>query len=214
MSFSGAQKAIVLLILSVLGAGQCCAGVVSVDIYGWVTEVDDRNGVLGGQIAIDDFVSGNYIYDSGVSDNNPSALIGNYRYDSAPFGLSLNINDLVFESNPQELDLLIEIYNDYDLKDRYFISSANNQALSNGAAVDQILWQLVDEQGTVLSSDSLISPSPISGGWEINNFRITCGRASIRGIITQAESHNVPEPATVAILGMGAIMAGLSRRRR
>ncbi|MBN2019475.1 MAG: PEP-CTERM sorting domain-containing protein [Sedimentisphaerales bacterium] len=184
---------------------------VSVELFGLVTGVDDRAGVLEGAIGVNDEIFGIYTYDSQTLDSEPSNSIGSYIYDSGPFGINLEIGGLEFASDSINLDFLIEVRNDYYQKDGFLLISSNNRPLSNGTEVSQIMWQLAGDDSSIFASDSLIAPVPLSD-WESNDFRIMCGRTSIRGIITEA--YIVPEPASVVMILSGSLLIGLRRERK
>jgi hypothetical protein len=141
--------------------------------------------------------------------------VGRYVYTSSPFGITLDIGQSIFESNPQAAGFTIEVHDNFNQKDGYLITGTNNLPLSNGTEVGQILWQLEYNSLTALNSDALTltAPSLAEEDLAVDNFRITFGRSSIRGTIDFAEAQVVPEPATVMIMAAGAFMAGLGRRR-
>jgi hypothetical protein len=220
MSFGREKKVFILRAACVAGlivllAGRSARGaIVSVEIIGQVTYVDDRDEVLGGQIQANDIFVGSYSYDPFLPDSNPLAGVGEYEHLSSPFGITLNINGLLFASNPQDVHCLIELYNDYGSTDRYMISSTSNLPV-DGVEVGQILWQLNDSNCTALNSDALLMTAPVLSDWQSNNFRITCGNdgaTRIGGTITDAYTvYVVPEPTTVILMGFGAVV--LCRRR-
>ena len=127
-----------------------------------MTYVDDRDEVLGGQIEANDIFVGSYIYDPFLPDSNPLAGVCDYEHSSSPYGITLNINGLVFASNPQDVHFLIEVNNDYGSTDHYMISSTSNLPMG-GVEVSQILWQLIDYDASVLTSDALIMRSHFGG---------------------------------------------------
>jgi hypothetical protein len=214
MPFSNRQKALIIVFLCLLSAfgGRCSGALVTVSISGWVTSVEDSAGAFGGEIFVGEEITGFYKYDSAALDSNPSNTIGDYKYDTSPFGISLNIGEMLFASNPQSVDFLIEVRNDDNQKDGYLITSSSNLPLSNGAGINQILWQLEYDNLAAINSDALTVSAPILQGLQSNILRITSGRASIRGEIDYAQSDIVPEPATMLLMGFG-VMAHRRRRR-
>ncbi len=217
MLFGREQKVFVLRAacvggLIVLLAGGGARGVlVAVGITGEVTYVVDRANVLGGQINTGDIFTGWYRYDSSTSDSDPgSTVVGCYEYHNSPFGIFLSIGGFTFASNPQDMDFVIVLCNDDDSKDRYLLSSTGNLPL-DGVEVSQILWQLIDDDASVLTSDALIAPVPISGDWDKNNFRIDCSGGATRIGAKITDAQFVPEPTAVLLWGLGAVV--LCRRR-
>ena len=220
MSFGREKKVFILRaaciggLIVLLAGSSARAALVEVEIVGQVTYVDDRDEVLGGQIQANDTFVGSYSYDPFLADSNPLAGVGDYEHLSSPFGITLNINGLVFASNPQEVDFLIELYNDYGSTDRYMIISTGNLPL-DGVEVSQIMWQLNDATCGALNSDDLLMTAPVLSDWQSNNFRITCGNngaTRITGTIIEAYTGRViPEPTTVILMGLGAVV--LCRRR-
>ena len=104
MPFSNRQKALIIVFLCLLSAfgGRCSGALVTVSISGWVTSVEDSAGAFGGEIFVGEEITGFYKYDSAALDSNPSNTIGDYKYDTSPFGISLNIGEMLFdmEANP------------------------------------------------------------------------------------------------------------------
>jgi len=204
---------VVAIILSTSGAGWGAA--VNIEITGWVTHIYDDAGVLEGQINVDDIVTGWYRYDSSTPDTNPSIAIGDYKYNTPPFGVSLNIGGLLFASDPQNLDFLIQVRNDYNSEDIYLLSSTNNLPILNDVTVAPIRWLLEDDTCTALNSDALPLTAPTWAGWcSGNTLSITCRSGSqaarIEGTMTDAQL--VPEPASAFIMAFGATIIGLRRR--
>jgi hypothetical protein len=171
-----------------LAGGVGGAAIVSVEIVGEVTNVFDHAGVLGGTINAGDLIVGSYRFNSSFPDGNPSPAVGVYEFQSPPFGISMNIGEMVFASNPQDVDFLIELRNDDNQRGSFLITNSSNLPVSNGLEFFQMLWQLEDDTGAALASDALFETAPVLTDWQ-NNLRITCdsnSRVSIRGTITDA----------------------------
>jgi len=192
---------------------ECGAAIVEVQISGWVTSVEDSSGLLDNPIAVDDPITGFYLYVTGVQDGSVAIEVGRYEYASSPFGIFLNIGQSIFESKSQDAEFVIEVRDNFNQKDGYLITGSNNSPLANGTEVSQILWQLEYNSPDALNSDSLGLTAPSLDDLAVNNFRVTFGRSSIRGTIDFAEAQVVPEPASLMIMTIGAIIAGLGRRR-
>ena len=165
MSFGGKYSAIFMVFVCVLGVFcvECGGAIVEVQIWGWVTAVEDSSGLLDNPIAIDDPITGFYRYDTDTQDSVASPEVGRYEYTSSPFGITLNINQSIFESNPQDAGFTIEVHDNFNQKDGYLITGSNNLPLSNGTEVSQILWQLEYNSLTALNSDALSVTAPSLG---------------------------------------------------
>jgi hypothetical protein len=206
-------------LIVLLAGGVAHGALVTIGITGNVTFVADPAGVLDGQINAGYIITGSYMYDSSTTDTNPSSAIGDYQFNTSPFGISLNIGGLLFASNPADVDFLIKVSNDYNSKDSFLLSSANNLPLpiGGGVTVAPIRWQLEDDTGTALNNDALPLTAPMLEDWQsVNALSITCrssaGGARIEGTITDA--YLIPEPASAVVLSLGSLFIGLRRKRR
>lgn len=151
-----------------------------------VTQLSDSDNTLNNAIKIGDKIYGYYVYNSGAKDSNPGdTTVGDYWYYSKPYGIFLKTGNIVFKTDPNNVQFLIELVN-RDGGDNYLIRSYSNLPLSNGIPINHIAWQLDDPSGKALSSDSLQqAPKPpvlnkwddpvgltISGGPSFNEFFI------------------------------------------
>ena len=219
MLFDSEKKALVLYcaciaIGIVLSAGAARGNIVQIEITGLVTSVDDRAGVLAGKIKSGNSITGWYIYDSGTPDSNPLSTEGDYEHYVEPFGITLNIGKLTFESNPENTDFLIQVTNDYSSKDSYLLNSTNNLPLPSGAAVSQISWQLNDYTATALDNDAILPGAPVMADWQRSNLSIICGSSGttrIAATITDAW-RVVPEPASATLIAFGSVIFALRRK--
>lgn len=124
----------------------------SVEIRGSWSLVDDPENRLNSQISPGvEFVA---TYKFGPTlDSNEDPTVGDYEYRQAPFGIRVESAGLVFETDPQNVDFLIEAVNRD--QDAFVMHSYENLPLSSADTVDHISWQLDDPSGTAISSDSL-----------------------------------------------------------
>lgn len=136
---------------------------VTIQIEAVVDSVWDEGNYLEGQIKPGHIITGWYTYDTSTLDSNPSASLGRYEHYSAPCGIFLSVGGLQFETDPANVDFLVEITNDYPPNDDYFLLSYNNTGLPNGTPVDYISWHLYDPVGNALSSNALPTSPPHSG---------------------------------------------------
>jgi hypothetical protein len=104
------------------------AGPVCIGINANVSAVDDPGGYLGGAIKVGDVVKGEYVYDSTASDTNSLPTVGDYNSTTIPYGITLNVEGLVFRTDPGNVNFLVEIANDHGStpRDNYLIRSYNN----------------------------------------------------------------------------------------
>ncbi len=151
-------------------------GIITIKIEAQVTDVQDPNNLLEGKILVNDSITGKYNYDSGTPDSDPDPSIGEYKHNSSNFGIELEAGGFVFETNPNNVNYSISIYNDYSFYtetwDIYGVSSYNNSQLSNGVSVNSIIWLLIDNTSNVLSSDALLTTAPVLSDWTANAILI------------------------------------------
>ena len=196
-------------VIVLLAGGAARGAIVTIGITGDVTKIEGTAGVLEGRIDIGDIFSGSYTYDSSAA-----GLNGSYQFNTMPFGISLNMGDLLFASDPQNVDFLIEVSN--DSIDSYFVSSSNNLPVLSGVIVSAIHWQLEDDTGTAINSDALPLTAPFLSDWQsLNYLSITCrGFAGVRIEGTITEAYIIPEPATILMFGAGILIFCSGDKRR
>jgi hypothetical protein len=78
-----------------------------------------------------------------------------YEYFSAPYGINVSVQGFTFQTNPDNVDFIVSIGDDYSSTDIYYILSRDNLPLRNDVSVDTIDWELRDYQHDVFSSDAL-----------------------------------------------------------
>ena len=80
-------------------------------------------------------ISGFYIYDSATPDSDSSVYHGSYQHTTTPYGMSLAIGNLTFQTDPLNVDFVIGLTNNYydEPWDYYTVTSYNNLQLNNGA---------------------------------------------------------------------------------
>jgi len=168
---------------------------ISINITAEVALVDDPGDTLGGVISVGDIITGTYIYESTTPDSNPLPTVGDYWHSTPPYGITINAGELVFKTDPDNVDFLVEIVNDHGSppRDNYLLRSYNNifnPALPNGAVVDHISWQLDDPTATALSSEVLPTVPPVLDDWQ-SIFGLT-----ITGFIPDPDFPDEPWPGT------------------
>jgi len=179
---------------------------VCISIKATVESVDDPDNVLDGTIIPGQVITGSYVYDLTTPDNNADPVVGDYRHNSAPYGISINAAPLLFRTDPANVDFLVEIRNDYatlsgSLLDNYVFHSYNNVPLAPSLFVEFISWQLDDPTATAVSSDALPPGPPILADWQsIIGLAIVGGNAPappgdmyfIRAHVTSATACSYP----------------------
>jgi len=139
-----------------------------VDLSGFVQEVSDPQGLLGGQVQVGDTLAASYVYDTLVKDLSPLPTVGSYRSVQAPFGIKGNVGSLEFASDPTNVAFLLQLLNDHEVwpPDRYELRSNNNLPLPGGLVLDGIAWRLQDPSGQALTSTALPSGPPELADWQ------------------------------------------------
>jgi hypothetical protein len=180
---------------------------ITIGLTGRVDTVDDPHSYFGGQIQIDDTVTGTYTYDTSVLDSEPcDSSIGRYWHYSPPCGVLVSVDGFNFRTNPNNVRFLLGIVNNGSGgEDIYCFSSYNNSSLPNGTLVDSIDWQIEDSTGLVLSSDALPITAPDLTNWTRNyGLDIHGGQVSEFFIAVDITSAVlIPEPATILLLVFG-----------
>ena len=180
---------------------------ITIAIEAVVDRVDDRSNYLEGKISPGDIITGTYTYDPLTPDSDLSPIVGRYEHSAPPHGIFLSAGGFDFKTNTTNVDFCVDIINDSTsggLHDGYGLISYNNVPLSNGANVDGIWWWLEDTSATALTDDALPVTPPILGQWQENRLHLDGERSGyiIRAHVTSA----IPEPATMILLGLGALM--------
>ena len=187
------------------------AVLITIEIEAVVDRVDDPHGYLEGKIIVGDIITGSYMYESTTPDTNPLQKGGRYEHTTAPHGIFLSVGGFVFETNPGNVDFLIEIENDHPPDDNYLVRSHNNLPLSNGTLIGGISWLLEDNTGNALSSDALPLTAPVLDDWGFNRLTVNGGTRAIPFGIMGHVTSAIPEPASVLLFALGGF---LLRKRR
>jgi len=196
---------VVGVVVLTLAAVPAQAELITINIEGVVDTVDDSGNYLEGQVNPGNIITGWYTYDTATLDSDPlDPVQGNYWHYSPPGGITLSIGELVFQTDPTNVEFRVAIRNnDASGDDEYIIGSVYNSPLPNGTPVQTIGWALKDHSAEVFDDDSLPTGPPNLEYWDSNLLRIDTDRTfMINAHVTSA----VPEPVTVLLLAIGATM--------
>jgi hypothetical protein len=164
---------LVALIVSGLGtitpqqaAAAASASPITIALTATVDQVDDWANVLGGAIHPGDTITGTYTYNAAASDTAPSPNVGSYIHTTAPYGMSLKVGGLVFETDPQNVYFFVYLWSNLYDRDEYDVVSINNRPLSDHLNITGIGWYLNDPSQTALKSDALPRIAPKLSSWQ------------------------------------------------
>ena len=207
----GRGKKALVVFLVIIACFHSKAELITIGLEAVVTEVDDLSNWLEGSIQVDDIITGYYSYESTVLDTNPDDNIGEYVYNTQPYGIFLESGVFEFGTDLSNVNFKISILNNDQGRDRYLIVSYNNLPLSGGTNINGISWQLDDYSENALSSTDLPVSEPVLSNWENDYFDITGGIKTqttyeflIRSHVTQVEL--VPEPTTLLLFSLGSLL--------
>jgi hypothetical protein len=188
------------------------AELIQIGFVAKVRSVQDPQGNLDGKISTNDLMVGVYTYESTTTDSNPLPGVGDYNYYSSLYGIRISADGFTFQTDPTNVNFLIELCNNLYGGDYYLLRSYVNLPLSNGIAVEHISWQLDDPQAMALSSTALLTvPPDLSAFQSIWGLSITGDKYSNYEIIADVTSaYIIPEPISLGLLVLG----GLFLRRK
>ncbi len=181
------------------------ATLITIEIEAEVDHVNDRLNLLEGRINVGDIITGSYTYESTTPDSNPLPFVGDYWQSDPASGISLNAGGFEFKTDPADIKFLVEIGDNSQSGDDYYISSYNNVPFRDVVAVNQISWHLGDPTGTALSSIALPTTAPVLDDWDSNYLYINGGPRGGDFIITGHVTSAVPEPATLLLFSLVAL---------
>jgi hypothetical protein len=199
-------------------ASVCLAEQIKIGFAGSVNGISDPYNLLQGAVQQGDPISGFYIYDSATPDSEPGdTSVGIYEYLTSPYGMSLSVGSLTFQTDPTNVNFTVSLAdNYYGPWDYYTVYSDNNLDLNGNVTVDTIYWHLSDNTGNALSSDILPSVPPDLSLWQYDNhFSVDGGRypfpspseKTLFSFGGQIDSvWLVPEPATLLLFGLAGLL--------
>ncbi|MEO7725101.1 MAG: hypothetical protein ABIU29_10545, partial [Chthoniobacterales bacterium] len=96
--------AMTLLVATLWNSTAANAARVRIDPIATVTVVDDRDNLLNNSVSVGDTITGTYVYDSTAVDSNQLPEVGDYHYTTGPNGIRLNLNGMLFATDPAQVD--------------------------------------------------------------------------------------------------------------
>jgi hypothetical protein len=198
---------LLVFVVLALSAATTNATIVTIGLTAEITYVDPYSQWLNENFKVGDIITGSYTYDTDEFDNNPLPTIGYYRYSTSPYGIRLNVCDLVFQTDPGNVDFRMTILNDDAGMDTYCLISYNNVSTAKGQNLDLIGWQLDDYSQAALSSTYLTEKPPVLEDWPRQGLLMTFGYkggSTLGAKVTSVQI--VPEPATLFLLMLGGLV--------
>ena len=193
------------------------SALIEIAIEAEITGVSDSGNLLEGNVNVGDIITGSYRYDSETPDSSPiDPIVGRYWCYSIPYGISLNVGDLLFQADPASVEFLVLVVNNNSLgHDIYGVVSYNNHIVDKNLHVDSISFTLKDYSGQALIDDNLpILPPQIEEYNDENYLVIAGGREGGYGISARVFSAVlIPEPSSIILLTLGYLCIHNKKRK-
>jgi hypothetical protein len=168
-----------------------------------------RSGHLLSEIVEGTPFTGVMTFNMNTPDDNAAATVGDYWHHSAPYGVIVQIGSRRFETDPSNVEFLIELVNDHGFppQDNYLFRSYNN-LFTAGIPVNYISWQLDDTTFHALNSTTLTSIPPNLQAWtSVFGFAVTLAQTNepndLIGVVTEihvlapGEPTGIPDPPEI-----------------
>ena len=210
------KKTIVITAIFILCmyASQTQASLIEIAIEAEITGVSDSGNLLEGNVNVGDTITGSYKYDSEATDSEPTIpYYGSYNFFQTPYGISLEINSIHFQTDSSNTDYHIGITNNHPgAWDVYNMISKNNLPVFNNIAVNSIQWELQDYSEQALSDIILPTNAPDLNEWQDYNLLIISGGGNpklgelafgIGAYVTTAVL--IPEPSSFLLISIGLL---------
>ncbi|MGC3990590.1 MAG: hypothetical protein QM796_13100 [Chthoniobacteraceae bacterium] len=130
-----------------------------------VTDVQDSNNLLQGQVYVGEVLTGTYVFATPATNKSVRPGVGTFDFTTSSSSCSLQAGSLIFGSDPSSPFLRLEVLKHVSdgtssKRNSLVIHSYNNQALSSGVPVDDISWQIDDFQNQASISTSMPTDAP------------------------------------------------------
>ena len=158
----GVGSILVLLATLCLSTG-VAAQDVTVSFAGTITSIE---GNPFPEISVGTPFTGSYTFSLSAPDENGLAQVGDYWHRAAPYGLTVSIGARTFRSDPDNVNFLVELVNDYFDLDNYVFHSYSNLGVDASTTVQIMSFQLDDPTRTALSGTSLTAAAPDLTRWQ------------------------------------------------
>lgn len=151
-------------IASVFSVGSASAAQLTVYLTGHVTSVYDSAGMLGGQLAVGQTLTGQYTYDTSVPDHDSSWNYGDYPQGNWQGSVRLSVGSTVFESDPTApywgYEVVVHPPDQPGYQGFIRLLTSGYKPLANGAPVNDVQINFDDYPGDTPSSDALPTSAP------------------------------------------------------
>ena len=160
------------------------AELVTFEVSATVSDVWDPSSTLGGSVSPGDVITGTYTFETTTPDSDPSPEIAYYVHSATAttgsFGFDLVAGGHSFKTDPLISDYSINIHDaPPGYGEGYHVSSGlQNQPLTNGAQVRDIMLDLYDPSGNALSSTLLSATPPELGNFQYRDLMISGDNAA------------------------------------
>ena len=98
--------------------------------------------------------TGSYTFNLAQPDNDGFPFGATYNHTTAPYGMTVQIGSRVFRTNPDSVDFIIQLLDDYYGLDYYSVNSSHNLD-TDSFAVDNIGFRLEDPTLSALNASTL-----------------------------------------------------------
>ena len=203
--------------LILCSAADVSAEAVTLQITATVYNIYDSDNALGGSVNMGDKITGTYTIDVSVPDTDPNPEYGHYIQTSSPgsspqLGFDLLLGPHSLKSDPTNTAHMYEAHIMNSYADHFGLWSWGNMPLTNGSTVDDVVVDLYDGTGLVLSSDQLNAQAPDVTAFEFHDIHVS-GR-SVTGnhfsvdakidLITASDGECLPSTLPIVKFGVNA----------
>ncbi|HYS24700.1 MAG TPA: hypothetical protein VEP46_03830 [Vicinamibacterales bacterium] len=192
------QAYVCLAAAATLYAAPVAAQDVTFEFHGVITQHD---GPFFPEIAEGTPFHGTYTFNLSTPNSGSLPTVGDYWHYGAPAGVMVDIAGHRFQTDPSNVQFLIELVNDHGMPaaDNYVFISYANQVVS-GVSVPIISWQLDGTSLAAIGNTFLSNVPPNLGDWsQLSGFVIMFSgyQGLVRGQVTDISVANSPLPPVV-----------------